>query len=232
MNARRCQARRPLWVVVLWALQPPLPWQFILCHRHVMVLTLTVSPSLFPSSSSTPGHVSCYEYDYEYGLSSGCLFFWLSAVAFVVAALYLLPVNGVSVSPSLLFRFRRSLSAAVCFPSSSSLSPFCLLSFLSLWLVPLSASLFLFTSPYFPSLPLTLSSLVLSCWALQPRGLSCLESFTFYCRIILSRLAQTQRFTTKSSSLVTLTQTPGLSPYTDPDPDPDSFPALDPCLCI
>lgn len=33
-----------------------------------------------------------------------------------------------------------------------------------------------------------------------------LESFTFYCRIILSRLAQTQRFTTKSSSLVTLTQ--------------------------
>lgn len=36
-------------------------------------------------------------------------------------------------------------------------------------------------------------------------GFSCLESFTFYCRIILSRLAQTQRFTTKSSSLVTLT---------------------------
>lgn len=57
-------------------------------------------------------------------------------------------------------------------------------------------------------------------------GLSCLESFTFYCRIILSRLAQTQRFTTKSSSLVTLTQTPELSPDTDPDPQQD------PWLCI
>lgn len=86
---------------------------------------------------------------------------------------------------------------------------------------PCTASLFLFTPPTLPSLVLPFFPPFLSCRALLPRGLSCLESFTFYCRIILSRLAQTQRFTTKSSSLVTLTQTPGLSPYTNPDPDPE-----------
>lgn len=47
----------------------------------------------------------------------------------------------------------------------------------------------------------------LRCYLLYPSStVRRLESFTFYCRIILSRLAQTQRFTTKSSSLVTLTQ--------------------------
>lgn len=143
--------------------------------RSTTSAVTTTAQSPPPSPFPSPS-LSPSTAGYGYDYDSGFSCLFFSAVAFVTAALYL------SQWKAFLFCFAFAihcqLPCAFCFPFSSSATS-------------LPVYLPLCSSPAF---------LLPSCC-----GLSCLESFTFYCRIILSRLAQTQRFTTKSSSLVTLT---------------------------